>query len=68
MNDYGIIKLSMVEAIRACCMGGRVFMINLDQFADVSEIRYMAIEDIVEKDRSHTVLFFEIVPEENNDR
>ncbi len=68
MNKYGIIKLSLVEALTACCRGGRVYLLDMDEFEEVKEVRYMTIEDIVETDRCHTVLFFEIVPEENNDR
>lgn len=64
MTNYGIIKLSIVEALKAACRGGRVYLLDLDEFAEVKEVRYMTIEDIMETDRCHTVLFFEIVPEE----
>lgn len=48
----------------ASCREGLVYQINLDDL-DVREIRYMTIEDIMETDRSHTVLYFEVAPDEN---
>lgn len=63
MNKYGIIKLSPTEAIRAAYLGESVYLFDLDD-CEVREIRYMVIEDIMEAERSHTILYFELVPEE----
>ena len=65
MTKYGIIKLSRSAAIDACCKGGWVFQLDLDDFEKVREIRYMTLADILDVEMHHTVLYFEVVPDEN---
>jgi len=68
MRKYGIIKLSRSAAIDACCKGGRVFQLDLDDFEKVREIRYMVLSDILDLENNHTVLYFEVLPDDENDR
>lgn len=65
MTKYGIIKLSRAAAIEACCRGGRVFQLDLDDFEKVREIKYMILADILDTEMHHNVLYFEVAPEEN---
>ena len=64
MTKYGIVKLSLAAAIDACCKGGWVFQLDLDDFEKVREIRYMILDDILDVERNHTALYFEVVPDE----
>ena len=64
MTKYGIVKLSRAAAIDACCKGGRVFQLDMDDFEKVREIRYMILDDMLAIERNHTALYFEVVPDE----
>lgn len=68
MTKFGIIKLSLNAALNACANGGRVYLLDLDCFEKVREIRYMPIAEIVVLEKDHEVIFFEVVPEEIYDR
>lgn len=65
MTEYGIIKLSRAAAIEAVCNGSRVFQLDLDDFEKVREIKYMILGDILDIEKKHTVLYFEVLPDEN---
>lgn len=64
MTKYGIVKLSRNAAVTSSLNGGRVYLLNIDGFEEVREIRYMTLDEIVDLETHNTVLYFEVVPEE----
>lgn len=55
--NHVITKLKLDEALSASVDGLHVVMIDMDVFNSIHEIRYMTIEEIVNLDNSHDVIF-----------
>lgn len=55
--NHVITKLTLDQALSASVDGSHVVMIDMDVFNSIHEIRYMTIEEIVNLDNSHDVIF-----------
>lgn len=64
MSKHVIIKLDVSAAMKAVIEGRRVFQLCLDEFECIREIRYMQLDEILEADKEHDVVYLEEVRDE----
>lgn len=60
MMHHSLTTLTMDQALQASADGSLVVMIDLDVFESIHEIRFMTIDDIVNLDNTHDVIYLRI--------
>lgn len=58
--NHSIVTLKLDQALQASADGSLVVMIDLDVYESIHEIRFMTIDDIVNLDNNHDVIYLMI--------
>lgn len=60
---FNIFQLTLEEALLAVAHGGLVYMINLDNFEDITDVKYKSVGELLITYAEHNVVFINIKEE-----